>query len=179
MPLRRFDSGSAPVFITQVTGLRRPIFSDETALNLFLATLHNVKALHPFNMRACVFFPDHFHVLLCPELPTTPSDIMHSLKSYFTRTYHASLDNQTAVWQRRFWDHIIRSQEDLNRHVDYIHYNPVRHGYVAAPELWPHSSYREWQRRGFYEADWGHELPMRLQDFSVREFDSLEVASEE
>ncbi len=59
------------------------------------------------------------------------------------------------VWQNRFWDHIIRDQEDLNRHIDYVHFNPVKHGYVNLPFDWTHSSIHEYHADGFYPRDWG------------------------
>jgi len=66
------------------------------------------------------------------------------------------------LWQRRFWDHIIRDEDDLKMHVDYIHYNPVKHGLVARPEDYPYSSYRYWFERGYYEEEWGHSEPENL-----------------
>jgi len=59
------------------------------------------------------------------------------------------------VWQNRFWDHIIRDQNDLNRHIDYIHYNPVKHGCISKPKDWPHSSFRHYVKAGVYQDDWG------------------------
>jgi len=59
------------------------------------------------------------------------------------------------VWQNRFWDHIIRNQEDLNRHIDYIHFNPVKHGFVKSPFDWSHSSIHKYHAEGFYTRGWG------------------------
>jgi putative transposase len=59
------------------------------------------------------------------------------------------------VWQNRFWDHIIRDEKDWNCHVEYIHYNPVRHGLVTSPFEWKQSSIHEFYKRGFYARDWG------------------------
>jgi putative transposase len=58
------------------------------------------------------------------------------------------------VWQPRFWEHMIRDQEDLFRHLDYIHFNPVKHGLAACPHQWAYSTFHQWVRRGDYEADW-------------------------
>jgi putative transposase len=70
------------------------------------------------------------------------------------------------VWHNRFWDHVIRNQEDLNRHVDYIHYNPVRHGMVSRPFLYEFSSARNWLSRGYYQEDWGTaENPVKNGEF--------------
>ncbi len=59
------------------------------------------------------------------------------------------------VWQHRFWDHIIRDDDDLNNHTDYIHYNPVKHGFVTSPFDWPHSSIHRFLEMGNYTLDWG------------------------
>ncbi|MCH8992100.1 MAG: transposase [Acidobacteria bacterium] len=61
---------------------------------------------------------------------------------------------ERGVWQRRFWDHVIRDDDDYGRHMDYIHYNPVKHGLVRCPHAWPHSSFAKCVRQGAYAADW-------------------------
>jgi putative transposase len=60
-----------------------------------------------------------------------------------------------AIWQRRFWEHQIRDELDMERHVDYIHFNPVKHGFVAAASGWPYSTFERFVRAGIYAADWG------------------------
>jgi putative transposase len=60
-----------------------------------------------------------------------------------------------SIWQRRFWEHAIRDQADFNRHMDYIHWNPVRHGLVQIPIDWPWSTFHRFVRAGIYPADWG------------------------
>ena len=62
---------------------------------------------------------------------------------------------EQAIWQRRFWEHLIRDEKDFERHCDYIHYNPVKHGYVTAPRDWPFSTFRRFVKRGVYAEDWG------------------------
>jgi putative transposase len=59
------------------------------------------------------------------------------------------------VWQRRFWEHMIRDEEDLSRHVEYVHYNPVKHGLVKSAAEWPYSSFMKYVRDGLYPVDWG------------------------
>ena len=66
------------------------------------------------------------------------------------------------MWQRRFWDHSIRNPEDLERHLDYIHYNPVKHGLVAKPEVWSQSSFLAWKEHGAYPDQWGWSVPESL-----------------
>jgi len=62
---------------------------------------------------------------------------------------------EQAIWQRRFWEHLIRDEKDFERHCDYIHYNPVKHGYVTAPKDWPFSTFHRFVKRGVYDEDWG------------------------
>ena len=136
-------------------------------ITLLRSTLREVKKLHPFLMLAYVFLPDHFHLLIRPNGPSTFSAIMQSLKSYFTYAYknEIGINGSMRFWQKRFYDHIIRDEADLRRHLDYIHYNPVRHGFVTKPEDWPHSSFEDWRQRGCYAERWGWILPEAIADF--------------
>ena len=61
---------------------------------------------------------------------------------------------ERAVWQRRFWEHTCKDPDDLRHHIDYVHRNPVKHGYAACPHLWPHSTFRRWVDQGGYEPTW-------------------------
>ncbi len=64
-------------------------------------------------------------------------------------------NGEVALWQRRFWEHTIRDEQDFENHVDYIHFNPVKHGHVAVVSDWPHSSFHRYVRLGILPADWG------------------------
>ncbi len=64
------------------------------------------------------------------------------------------MKGEQEIWQRRYWEHTCKDQDDLNTHVEYIHYNPVKHGYVTEPCLWEHSSFRKYVEDGVYEMDW-------------------------
>ena len=167
LSIRRYYVPNAIVFITQVVDRRTPIFQHEAHLSLLRATLHNVKELHPFNMLGYVFLPDHFHLLIRPTGQSNFSKIMHSLKQNFTKSYKGSLgiSGSMKFWQKGFWDHVIRDEVDLARHLDYIHYNPVRHQLVTRPEDWPHSSYLYWQQQNAYAERWGWSLPEALVDY--------------
>lgn len=69
---------------------------------------------------------------------------------------------EKGIWQRRFWEHLFRDETDWRRHMDYIHYNPVKHGYCAAPAQWPYGSFRRCVTGGLYAEDWGREMPSGL-----------------
>lgn len=63
--------------------------------------------------------------------------------------------NEHGVWQRRYWEHTVKDEDDFDRHFDYIHYNPVKHGHVECPQDWPYSSFHRWVKRGVYDINWG------------------------
>lgn len=101
-------------------------------------------------MLANVFLPDHFHLLIRPKGETNFSQIMHSLKLNFSLAYKVKTNKTESLklWQKRFWDHVIRDEIDLENHIHYIHNNPVKHGYVDDISCWDDSSYHFWYERG-------------------------------
>lgn len=163
MNFRRYYIPGSAVFITQVVQDRELAFRDPYRLELLLEILHNVKELHPFLLLGYVFLLDHFHLIIQPTGESNFSDIMHSLKPNFTREYKNLLGipaSQTMkFWQKRFWDHVIRNDRDFESHLHYIHFNPVKHGYVKDPRDWKYSSYLEWEERGLYPAAFRWEEP--------------------
>lgn len=166
MNIRRYYVSNAIVFITQVVAWRTPIFREERFITLWRSVLHEVKKHHPFEMIGYVILFDHFHWMMRPTGSSNFSDIMHSLKRNYTLEYKKliGINGKMQLWQKGFWDHLIRDENDFERHLDYIHFNPVRHGYVEKPEAWPHSSYLHWQERGAYSAGWGWSLPASFEE---------------
>ena len=126
----------------------------------------NVQRLHPFETVAICVLPDHIHVLW--ELPEGDSDFSTRwslIKNGFSRGLNAQprstskiAKREKGIWQRRYWEHAIRNDADLERHVDYIHFNPVKHGHVKRVADWPHSSFHRYVERGLLAADWGGDL---------------------
>lgn len=163
MNFRRYYIPGSAVFITQVVQGREPVFRDSKNVNLLRETLRNVKELHPYVMLGYVFLLDHFHILIQPTDYSNFSDIMHSLKSNFTREHKKQLGLSSSqsmkFWQKRFWDHVIRDDRDLENHLHYIHFNPVKHGCVKDPRDWGYSSYIEWEKRGLYPPAFGWDEP--------------------
>lgn len=104
---------------------------------------------------ASVILPDHVHYLF----DTNGRDIsliMQRIKMSFGAIYRKRHNLKSGrLWQNRFWDHIIRDQDNFNNHVSYIHYNPVKHGYVKSPFNWIQSSIHEYFKNGYYRRDWG------------------------
>ena len=154
MNFRRYYIPGSAVFITQVVQNRESAFRDARNINLLHKTLRNVKEIHPFTMLGYVFLFDHFHFMIQPTGKSNFSEIMHSLKMNFTREYKKLLGYPSSesmkFWQKRFWDHVIRDDRDLANHLHYIHFNPVKHGYVSDPCDWNNSSYIEWEQCGLY-----------------------------
>ena len=169
MGFRRYYIPNSIVFVTQVVHNRARLLGDHETLELLSLTLHRVKELHPFLMLGYVFLPDHLHLLIRPTEGATFSQIMHSFKSNFTKTYKRSqgITDSLRMWQPRFWDHVIRDETDLARHLDYIHYNPVKHGWVEKPEDWPQSSFLPWKERGAYPDRWGWDVPEELEHWDA------------
>jgi len=165
MNFRRYYIPGSAVFITQVVQDREPVFRWPENLSLLGEILRNVQRLHPFLMLGYVFLPDHFHMIIQPTGESNFSDIMHSLKPNFTKEYKRRtglLPSQPLkFWQKRFWDHVIRDDRDFENHLHYIHFNPVKHGYVQDPRNWQESSYVEWEKRGLYPAPFAWEEPKR------------------
>ena len=155
--IRRWYVPNATYFITAVTRNRQPAFADPAVVAVLRGTLRHVKQLYPFTMLSYVFLHDHLHLLIHVLDTTNVSKLLHSLERNMTLNYKKALGIQSHVslWQRGFWDHVIRDERDWGRHFDYIHYNPVKHGYVSEPGAYPHSSFAEYVRRGWYGPGWG------------------------
>ena len=157
MNYRRYYIPDATVFIVGATKNRVSYFAKRQNIKLFKEVLGKTKEKYPFELPALVILPGHFHLLLRP-IECNFSEIMLSFKKRFTdnlKKRNGILTNFN-FWQSRFWDHVIRNDRDFKMHLDYIHYNPVKHGYVTKPEAWQHSSYLEWVERGEYGIGWGH-----------------------
>jgi len=116
----------------------------------FQRVYQSVSERHPFETIAICILPDHLHAIW--SLPESDDDF--SLRSARHRA-----KREKGLWQRRYWEHAIRDEKDLARHVDYIHFNPVKHGLVTRVRNWPHSSFRQYVARGDLPNDWGGDMP--------------------
>jgi putative transposase len=164
---RRNWSPGGTFFFTVVTAGRVPLFQSESARIMLGGSFRQEIAIRPFSPVAIVLLPDHLHVLW--TLPSGDIDFStrwSSIKSRFTREWLASGGSEAAVplgqqkqerrgiWQARFYEHTIRDEDDLIQHVEYIHYNPVKHGLARCPRDWPWSSFPRYVRQADYPADW-------------------------
>ncbi|MDZ7754721.1 MAG: transposase [Gammaproteobacteria bacterium] len=149
-------------FFTVVTHDRVPLFRDESAVARLRNALRRVTAKRPFTIDAIVVLPDHIHALWhLPEGDGDFSERWRLIKHYFTANIRAANPAlcATPIWQRRFWEHAIRDESDWRNHLDYIHYNPVHHGYVRSPADWPYGSFHRAVEAGWYAPDWGETRP--------------------
>lgn len=141
------------------------MLTDEPFYQALKRALYRVMTCHPFTIEAFVLLPDHLHCLW--TLPLLDADYprrWNLIKRYVSQdTRHLLAASSTAsrqkrrelgLWQRRFWEHQICNEHDFERHLDYIHWNPVKHGYVGRARDWPYSSFRRFVARGVYSPDW-------------------------
>ena len=154
-------------FFTLVTHLRRPLLTLPKNIEQLKIAFKKVKNKYPFSQKAFVILPDHLHCLW--QLPENDSDFStrwRLIKQYFSKEINMPINNrgEKEIWQRRFWEHVIRDEEDWIKHMDYIHYNPVKHGYVNSVKDWTFSSYSYWLEKGRYEHNWGSVEPDSIKD---------------
>jgi putative transposase len=162
MPEYRRAKFKGTVFFFTVVLAERPS-------NLLVEQVHRLrtaKERRPFDTVAICILPDHIHAVWA--LPETDADFATRwslIKSGFSRGLDARprspskiLKREKGIWQRRYWEHAIRDDADLERHVEYIHFNPVKHGYVTPVADWPHSSFHRYVERGELAADWGGDM---------------------
>jgi putative transposase len=154
-------------FFTLVTENRAPLFEEAAARRILRGAIAECRVRHPFDLRAIVLLPDHLHLMLA--LPSDDADFSSRIaliKARFTHEFLAAggteqprsdarhRKRRRGVWQRWFWEHAIRDQDDYNSHLNYIHYNPVKHGLVSCPHDWRYSSFHTHVRQGVYEQSW-------------------------
>ncbi|MEA5487894.1 MULTISPECIES: REP-associated tyrosine transposase [Pseudanabaena] len=165
-------------FITQVTYQRIPWLCSDLGRKALREAIAKVREKYPFEINAFVLLPEHFHCLwTLPEGDKDFSVRLRLIKTYVTKHYGEQLGINAEVsrsrqkrqeknlWQRRFWEHLIRDERDYALHCDYIHYNPVRHGLCVKAEDWQFSSIHRFIAQGQYPPDWGvTEIPEKPQD---------------
>lgn len=163
MRYRRAWMPGGSFFFTVVTFRRQRLFTGPQPISQLRAAFHQVMTRHPFRIDGIVVLPDHIHCIW--TLPAGDGDFStrwRLIKSSFSRERvspgHRPSGGRT-VWQRRFWEHTLRDERDFRRHLDYIHFNPVKHGLVRRTGDWPYSSFHRWVRDGGYPADWGGDGP--------------------
>ncbi len=160
---RRADFPGGYYFFTLVTYNRRKLFATKLGRKCLRYALVKIKNKRPFESIALCLLPEHLHCIW--KLPADDSDFSirwNSIKAVFTKSYLRQGGNdgfrnssrnrkgEAAIWQRRFWEHQIKDENDLQKHVDCIHYNPIKHGLVETLEEWEWSTYHKYVKKGFY-----------------------------
>jgi len=163
---RRSLAAGGTFFFTVTLADRRSALLVDEIDRLRRAYAATAKRL-PFETVAICVLPDHLHAIWA--LPPDDADYPRRwslIKGAFSRGLPAAtsrsqsklLKRDKGIWQRRYWEHEIRDEADLQRHVDYIHFNPVKHGLVRRVQDWPHSSFHRQVREGLLPADWGGDV---------------------
>ena len=158
-------------FFTVVALGRQPILCRPDVRAALRDAIQSVQSQHPFTVDAWVLMPDHLHTIWT----LSPADSDYAKRwsmikrrvtqqcgalDAATPTNSQSKRREGGIWQRRFWEHQIQDEADFERHADYIHYNPVKHGLVNEVREWPYSTYHQFVKSGVYPPDWGNEAPV-------------------
>ena len=162
---RRYYVGGGTYFFT-VNLLDRKTDLLVQHIDTLRASFRRVRSERPFTLDAIVVLPDHLHAVL--TLPEGDADFMtrwRLIKYHFSHALPKTEDlnearakkGERGIWQRRFWEHLIRDERDFQSHVDYVHFNPLKHGLVHRVCDWPSSSFHRWVTLGVYPANWAGE----------------------
>lgn len=134
----------------------------------FIKALKSIKQNHPFRLDALTVLPEHFHMIM--SLPETEADFstrIRLIKGQFSRqipnkdhnkSLSRTIRGERTIWQRRFWEHQIRNQEDYNRHIEYCYINPVKHGHVSRVKDWQYSTFHRDVQRGLFDDNWAGDV---------------------
>ena len=166
MHYRRANTKGGTYFFTvNLHDRKSTLLVDE--IDLLRTAFYRVKKQHPFIVNAIVVLPEHIHAIM--TLPANDSDFAKRwslIKAGFSRqlpkfekiSHSRAQKGERGIWQRRYWEHLVRDDVDLKRHIDYIHYNPVKHGHVPSPVDWPYSSLHGFIDKGIVDKSWGHNI---------------------
>ena len=164
---RRYIAGGT-YFFTVVTNRRQPILTSNLARGILRHAIETVRRTAAFEIVAFVLLPDHLHTIwTLPDGDDDYSSRWRSIKTQFTREWVSNggreayttpgrlCKQERGVWQARFWEHTIENDADFSRCLDYIHWNPVKHGLSTRPAEYPYSTFQKFVDLGEYTADWG------------------------
>ena len=149
------------MFLTLVTAQRQPWMASEEAKIQVQDAMSRVRDFHPYMHLAHVLLDDHLHWIVAPAASTHVPKLVGSFKRDLS-LHRGPISAVGKLWQSRYYDHVVRDEADLRRHLDYVHFNPVRHGYVSFASDYTWSSLKAWIRRDYYSPDWGCEEPIGI-----------------
>ena len=158
---RAFAPGGTFFFTVNLADRRSELLIGQ--IDLLRTAYRRVMHALPFETIAICILPDHLHAIW--RLPTDDGEFSNrwrQIKAEFSRPLRVQANRSQSkqqkgvkgIWQRRFWEHQIRDEHDLQQHVDYVHYNPVKHGWVQQVREWPYSSFHRYVSRGELPLDW-------------------------
>jgi putative transposase len=158
---RNFVPGASYFFTVNLHDRSTRLLIDQ--IELLRAAFRGVRAQRPFTIDAIVILPDHLHSIW--TLPPGDADFAtrwrliktafsRSLPSSERRSQSRAAKGERGIWQRRYWEHTLRDELDFERHCDYIHFNPVKHGHAGSTREWPHSSFQKFVKLGVYPVNW-------------------------
>ena len=158
---RNFAAGASYFVTVNLHDRRWGLLTDH--IGSLRAAFRDTRVRYPFRIEATAVLPDHLHaVWILPEGDSDFSVRWRLIKTVFSRALprgeyisaSRASKGERGIWQRRYWEHTLRDEDDFLRHVDYIHFNPVKHGHVARVQDWPYSSFHRMVRHGVYPRDW-------------------------
>ncbi|QOZ07767.1 transposase [Bradyrhizobium sp. CCBAU 51765] len=162
---RNFVPGGSFFFTVNLADRRQSLLTAN--IDLLRAAFREIRRRHPFTIDAIVILPEHLHtVWTMPDGDADFATRWRQIKSAFSCSLATSepvsasraARGERGIWQRRYWEHTIRNEEDYARHIDYVHINPVKHGLVKRVCDWGHSSFHRHVALGIYPTDWAGDL---------------------
>jgi putative transposase len=174
---RRANISGGTYFFTVNTLNRQAFLLDDDVRAALREGITLVRQSHPFTVNAWVLLPDHLHCIW--TLPLNDCDFStrwRVIKRTVTQRCGTRLNRpelmtawrtqrrQSTLWQHRYWEHLIRDESDYRRHVDYVHWNPVKHGYTMCAGDWPYSTFHRHVAAGIYPPDWGIDASVYVED---------------
>lgn len=173
---RRLKQAGGTFFFTLITYKRQQILTSPESRMILKNVIEKTRQKYPFSIEAWVLLPEHIHCIW--RLPPSSSNYSmrwRLIKSGFSRgvksLYHKPewltgskrKHRESSIWHRRFWEHMIRDEDDYRAHMDYVHYNPVKHGLVKQVKNWPYSTFHRYVKQGIYSGNWGGNLVLNFE----------------
>jgi putative transposase len=170
--IRAFIPGGTFFFTVTLHNRRSAILTEY--IDDLRTAFADARRRRPFTIDAIVILPEHLHCIW--TLPEGDGDFpsrWHDIKARFAArvpqgealSERRLRKGERGIWQRRYWEHVVRDERDFERHLDYIHFKPVKHGHVQCAIDWPYSSLRRFVARGSCPPDWTASDEVRSLEF--------------
>lgn len=163
MDYRRVWQPGGSYFFTVVTYHRQNLLTQKEYLKYLRQAFYHIRKKRPFRIDAIVVLPDHLHCIW--KLPPDDADYAtrwRLIKHFVSCKVNKNHKTKINIWQKRYWEHCLQCENDWKNHMDYIHHNPVKHGYVASPIEWPYGSFSKAVEKGLYNKNWGENINNKI-----------------